>query len=194
MRIILASGSPRRKEILHNLAVDFEVITADTDETCSESDPGKHSELLAVRKGRAVSDLVNDKDALIISADTVVYIDGEILGKPTDEADAERILRELSGRTHTVATGLSLIKGDKAVSDFEETDVNFAKMPNEFIKQYISSGEPMDKAGAYGIQGRASLWIDGINGDYFNVVGFPVRLFCKLLLKLGIDPMSVCDI
>ena len=194
MRIILASGSPRRKEILHNLSVEFEVITADTDETCGESDPGRYSEQLAVRKGRAVSDLVNDKDALIISADTVVYIDGKILGKPTDEADAKRILSELSGRTHTVATGLSLIMGDKAVSDFEETDVKFAEMPKEFIRQYINSGEPMDKAGAYGIQGRASLWIVGINGDYFNVVGFPVRLFCKLLLKLGIDPLSICGI
>ena len=194
MKIILASGSPRRKEILKSLSVDFEVITANTDEDCRETDPGKYSEQLAVRKGRAVADLVGDNDALIISADTVVFIDGKILGKPKDEEDAFKMLKELSGRTHTVATGVSLIWGERSVSAYEETDVEFADMPDDFINTYIRSGEPMDKAGAYGIQGAACMWINGVKGDFYNVVGFPVRLFCKLLKEIGVDPLKICNI
>ena len=125
---------------------------------------------------------------MVISSDTVVWCDGKILGKQKSKEDAKEMLRLLSGRKHTVTSGLSLSLNGKTVTDSEDTDVYFAKLTESFIEKYVESGEPMDKAGSYAVQGMASMWIEKIDGCYFNVVGLPVRLLCKLLQKLGLDP------
>ena len=186
MHFILASKSPRRKEILENLGLDFEIITADCDETCNHKDPTEYVKELALRKGNAVRErlLQNGKlsdDTLIIASDTVVVSDGEILGKPKNPEDAERMLHMFSGKTHCVISGIALLCGEKSAARAEITHVRFDHIPEKEIRQYIVTGEPYDKAGAYAIQGFASLWITGIKGDYFNVVGFPVKCFADLL-------------
>lgn len=179
MRIVLASSSPRRRELLGNIGLEFEILTDDSDE---EFVPGELPEdtvmRLSAQKARSVADRI-DGDALVIGADTVVAIDGKILGKPKDEQDAERMLTALSGRRNTVFTGVTVINTSdwKAVSEFERTDVKFRDISADEIRRYIKSGEPMDKAGAYGIQNLGALLIDGIDGDYFNVVGLPL---CRL--------------
>ena len=184
MNYILASKSPRRREILENLGVTFEVVTAETDETSAERDPRRLVELLSERKGRAVMELLAAKgrdltDTVVISSDTVVAIDGEILGKPRDEADAKRMLSLLSGRRHEVISGVCLIGNGKIGVSHEVTEVEFDKLDAETIDGYIRATAPYDKAGAYAIQGLASAYIKGIHGCYFNVVGLPVhRLNC----------------
>lgn len=187
MKIILASKSPRRKEILENLGFKFDIITADTDESSDVTDPESLVQILAVRKGKAVADNHSENDTLIISCDTVVCCDGKILGKPRNEDDAKQMLRSLSGRSHTVLSGLALFYNGKTISGVDKTEVYFATMPESFIDSYVASGDPMDKAGSYAVQGKTSLYIDKIDGCYFNVVGLPVRLLAKLLNNLGID-------
>lgn len=191
MKIILASKSPRRKEILQNLGFNFSIVTADTDESSNETDPRALTRDLACRKGKDVVASLNDSDVLVISCDTVVWCDGKILGKPKSKEDAKEMLRLLSGRKHTVTSGLSLSLNGKTVTDSEDTDVYFAKLSESFIEKYVESGEPMDKAGSYAVQGVASMWIEKIDGCYFNVVGLPVRLLFKLLQKLGLDPETL---
>lgn len=191
MKIILASKSPRRKEILQTLGFEFEVVTADTDESSTETDPRALTRDLAERKGREVAKAITQKDVLVISCDTVVWCDGRILGKPKDEADATAMLKLLSGRKHTVTSGLSLSFNGKTVTDSEDTDVYFAELSNDFIDKYVASGDPMDKAGGYAVQGVASMWIDKLDGCYFNVVGLPVRLLCRLLEQSGLDAQSL---
>ena len=185
MKFILASKSPRRREILQNLGVSFEVITAETDESSSLTDPCALVEELSLRKGLAVRELLIEQgrdlaDTVIISSDTVVASDGEILGKPRDRADAERMLRLLSGRAHEVISGISLIGNGKTGVSHEVTHVRFAPLSDENIAFYLNTQEPYDKAGAYAIQGLASMWIEGIQGCYFNVVGLPVHKMCAL--------------
>ncbi len=187
MKIILASKSPRRKEILENLGFQFEIITADTDESSDVTDPESLVQILAVRKGKAVQESHNEKDTLIISCDTVVACDGKILGKPHSPEEAKAMLRSLSGRGHTVLSGLALFYNGKTISGVDKTEVYFAEMPESFIESYVASGDPMDKAGSYAIQGKTSLYIDKIDGCYFNVVGLPVRLLVKLIDRLGLD-------
>ena len=177
---ILASGSPRRREILTNLGVRFEVVTPNVDETSNERDPERLSELLARRKGEAALQLFAGKEAelrdkLLIASDTTVAVDGMILGKPKDAADACRMLRLLSGRTHRVVSGIFLACNGKTAVSHEVTQVDFAPMTKSEIAWYVASGEPFGKAGGYAIQGLASLWIREIRGDYFNVVGLPVH-------------------
>ena len=179
MRIVLASKSPRRREILSMLGIDFDVITADTDENSAIKDPATLVEELALRKGRAVRELLLqkgewDENTLIIASDTVVATGEEILGKPEDEEDAARMLRLLSDSTHHVISGIALLTGEREITDHDKTAVHFAKMTEEEILWYAKSGEPLDKAGAYAVQGLASLFIKGLSGDYFNVVGLPV--------------------
>lgn len=180
-KVILASASPRRRELLKQAGFSFEVIESKADEHVSEKEPEVLVRELAKRKALAVAELING-EALVIGADTVVAIDGEILGKPKDEADAFRMLKEIQGRTHQVYTGVALIKKqetDVEVNDFaERTDVTMYPMSDEEIYAYIATGEPGDKAGSYGIQGRAAIFIKGIQGDYNNVVGLPIgRLY-----------------
>ena len=189
MKFILASKSPRRKEILEMLGLDFEIVTADTDESSTERDPHKLVELLSLRKGLAVRDRLlaegrDLSDTVIVSSDTVVAIDGEILGKPQDADDASRMLRMLSGRSHEVVSGVALIGEGRIGASHEVTEVEFDEWDDETIEKYISVARPYDKAGAYAIQGLASVWIKGIRGCYFNVVGLPVHRLDRLYREL----------
>ena len=186
MRIVLASKSPRRREILSMLGVTFEVISAEADESSPITDPSLLVRELALRKGRATRDLLAAEgkwgsDTLVIASDTVVAVNGEILGKPRDEADARRMLSMLRGRTHTVASGLALRMGSRTVTAHELTGVAFAPMSDEEITAYLATGESFGKAGAYAVQGYASRYITGLQGDYFNVVGLPVRRLYETL-------------
>ena len=179
MKIYLASSSPRRREILQNLGVDFEILAQNADENVNESDPCRLTELLARRKAEAAASVKND--GLIIGCDTVVFAGGEILGKPRNEDDARRMLCALSGKTHEVISGICLILAGKTVTAHEITKVKFSEMSADEIELCIKKGEPLDKAGAYAVQGMASLYIEGIDGDYFNVVGLPVRRLYEML-------------
>lgn len=185
MKFILASKSPRRREILQNLGVPFEVVTADTDESSNAPSPQALVEELSLRKGVAVQSLLLSQkkdlsDTVIIASDTVVAINHSILGKPHDYNDAARMLRLLSGKEHDVISGVALIGNGKQAVSHELTRVKFAPLSDRQIDFYLKSGEPFDKAGAYAIQGLASLWIEGINGCYFNVVGLPVHKLASL--------------
>ena len=187
MRVILASKSPRRREILSMLGVKFDVLSADADEHSDITDPAQLVRELSLRKGRAVRELLKaegawDMETLMIASDTVVAANGEILGKPQDNADAARMLRLLSGSAHHVVSGVALLTGDREITDAEKTAVRFTTMSEKDIKWYVKSGEPADKAGAYAVQGLASLFIEGLDGDYFNVVGLPVHRL-ELLLQ-----------
>ena len=180
MKYILASKSPRRKEILEALGLSFEVVTADTDESSEERDVCAFVEELSRRKGLAVREALfkegrSMEDTVIIASDTVVAMDGEILGKPRDEADACRMLRMYSGKKHQVVSGICLIGKDKIGVSHEVTEVEFEELDEETVLRYVRTAEPYDKAGAYAIQGLASAYIKGIVGDYFNVVGLPVH-------------------
>lgn len=182
MRIILASKSPRRKEILENLGLKFDIIVADADERSDERDPKQRVAALAAIKGRAVLDALEDKnDTLVIASDTLVYAEGEFLGKPRDREDARRMIGLLSGRSHSVVSGIYLFYNGKEVLSADETLVTFDRMTDGEIESYVSSDEPYDKAGGYAVQGLASLYISGLEGDYFNVVGLPVNLLYKIL-------------
>lgn len=185
--LILASQSPRRREILENLGLCFRVIIADADESCSETDPRRYVEEVALRKGRAVLERLAAQgmtdDTIILAADTVVAAEGEILGKPRDRADAEHMLRLLSGKTHQVISGIALLTSQKTVTASEVTGVRFAPLSESDVDFYLSSDEPYDKAGGYAVQGLASLFIEGLDGDYFNVVGLPVKRLHDLLLS-----------
>ena len=172
MKLILASQSPRRKEILENLGLEFEIITADTDESSAIRDPYELVEELSRRKGMAVRDLLRQRgrdlsETVVISSDTVVSIDGQILGKPHDREDARRMLRMLSGRAHEVVSGICLIANEAIGVSHEVTHVVFDEMDDATIDSYIEKAQPYDKAGAYAIQGLASAYISGIRGDYF---------------------------
>lgn len=187
MKFVLASKSPRRREILSGLGLKFEILTADTDETCALTDPCAYVEELSLRKGTAIIDKVDD-DTIIIASDTIVVCNGEILGKPQDRADAERMLNLLSNSTHYVISGIALISKDKTATAHEVTGVIFDTLTEADKEMYLNSDEPYDKAGAYAIQGLASMWIKGIDGDYFNVVGLPVKKLHDTLIKeFGID-------
>ena len=180
MRVILASKSPRRREILSMLGVKFEILSAHADEHSDITDPALLVRELSLRKGRAVRALLEaegawDEDTLIIASDTVVAAGNEILGKPRNDADAARMLRLLSGTEHRVVSGVALLSGAREIAAAEETAVCFAEMTDAQIEWYVKSGEPADKAGAYAVQGLASLYITGLRGDYFNVVGLPVH-------------------
>ena len=170
---------------MENLGVRFEVVTAETDETCNETDPRALVEALSLRKGRAVWQMLEQEgrelsETVVIASDTVVAADGKILGKPRDKADAERMLRMLSGRAHEVVSGVAVIGKETAGSAHEVTQVIFDTLDDESLAAYLATDEPYDKAGAYAIQGLASAFVKGIHGCYFNVVGLPVHRLCLL--------------
>lgn len=184
-KLILASKSPRRREILENLGVSFEIVTADTDEHADITDPCALVEELSVRKGLAVRELLRAEgrdlsDVVILASDTVVATDSEILGKPADADDARRMLGLLSGRAHRVVSGVCLVDGDRVSASHEVTEVEFDTLDPDTVERYIQAEQPYDKAGAYAIQGRASTYIKGIRGCYFNVVGLPVHRLALL--------------
>lgn len=176
--LILASASPRRKELLSLAGFTFDVITADVDEVFDASlTPSQLVMSLAFQKASAVA--AGHRQSTVIGADTVVVLDGKVLGKPHGDGEAKEMLRSLSGRTHEVYTGVCLINGDKMHSFFECTKVSFWPLEDELIDSYVASGDCNDKAGSYGIQGNGCVLVKGIEGDYFNVVGFPVSRFCR---------------
>ena len=191
--IVLASGSPRRKELLAKTGLKFSVVVSGGEEKAETSDPAETVEKLSLDKASAVADLLQaeKEPQLIIGADTVVACDGEILGKPSDREDAFRMLWKLQGQTHQVYTGVTLLLKKKhtwqAHTFSEKTDVQFYPVSREELLAYIETGEPMDKAGSYGIQGGFGIYVKGICGDYNNVVGLPVGRLVYDLKKLGID-------
>lgn len=176
--IILASKSPRRKELLSFITTDFTVKSADVDETLPQGiSPDKAVEYLSKIKAEPFK---NEND-IVIGADTVVALDGKILGKPRDDADAFATLKMLSGREHSVFTGVSVIKGEKIETFSVQTKVKMFEFTDEEIEEYIATDEPFDKAGSYGIQGKGSLLVEKIDGDYFNVVGLPISRLNRVL-------------
>lgn len=194
-KIILASSSPRRRELMAQAGFAFDVLVSEADETIETETPGEMVEVLSERKAAAVAEEIKkqgfaEESVLLVGADTMVAIDGKKLGKPKDEKGAEEMLEELSGRTHQVYTGVTLIRLKKAENGSilqesrtfsEVTDVSFYPLTKEEIRSYIATGEPMDKAGAYGIQGKAAVFVKEIKGDYNNVVGLPIaRLYQEL--------------
>ncbi|MBP1910742.1 Maf-like protein [Thermococcus stetteri] len=186
--LVLASASPRRREILSRFIREFQIIPSRADESCSLTDPAEHALELARRKAREVYERLNGA-ATVIGADTVVSIDGKILGKPGSEEEAYQMLKALSGRVHLVTTGYCIIHRGEEHCAAVATEVKFRELDDDLIWAYIKTGEPMDKAGAYGIQGRGGLFVEWIRGDYYNVVGFPIEIIWKLR-ELGFDVLS----
>ena len=202
-QIILASQSPRRKELLEQIGLEFEICPAKGEEIITKSIPEEVVMELSKQKAEEIAamvssyaqehkDITTPSDILVIGADTVVAYDGKILGKPVDEADAKRMLTMLSGNTHSVFTGVTLVLIDKSgrageLVFYEKTDVKMHKMTEQEIDRYIATGEPMDKAGSYGIQGKCAIYIQKIDGDYNNVVGLPITRIYQELKKIGID-------
>ena len=185
--LVLASSSPRRAEILRSVGWEFETKPVEIDETLSAGEAAvAYVERLAREKAEAAMRLV--PDGLVLGADTTVVVDKDVMGKPCDEADARQMLGRLSGRWHTVLTGVALITGGESyrcVVAHEATRVRFASISDDEISWYLSTGEPMGKAGAYAIQGRAALFIEKIEGDYWNVVGLPMRLVYNMTCEIS---------
>ena len=191
MDIILASTSPRRKELLSQIGLkDYRVMSPEVEEVMDPMlPPSELVEGLSRQKAMAVRARVGENE-VVIAADTVVSLEGEVLGKPTDEMDAFKMLSALSGNRHQVYTGLTVICGDRVVTGHESTTVTFRELDPREIMDYIATGEPMDKAGAYGIQGVGALLISGIDGDYFNVMGLPVYRLGRILAGFGVDVLA----
>ena len=188
--LILASASPRRQELLRGLGLHFEIRTADIDESM---DPARGAAAEVARisreKALAVQKQAGD-DVVIIAADTIVCVDDRILGKPHTKEEAAQMLRLLSGRTHQVRTGVTVLRGTRAVTEVETAEVRFRALSDREIEAYIATGEPMDKAGSYGIQGRAAIFVEGICGDYFNVMGLPLCRLSQILEQFGISVLG----
>ena len=192
MDIILASKSPRRRALLEQMGVrDFRIVTPDIDEHMDRDlPPAELVRQISLEKAQTVAAQA-DPNTVVIAADTVVALDGVVLGKPADKEAAFRILSLLSGNRHQVYTGLTVLRGEQVFSQWEETAVTFRALTAEEIEAYIATGEPMDKAGAYGIQGYGALFIQGISGDYYNVMGLPVCRLGQILGQLGMDCMAL---
>lgn len=188
MRIILASGSPRRRELLEMLKVEnLEIIPAKGEELPHpELSPAELVKELSRCKAAEIAP-VHEPDTVTIGADTIVVLDGKVMGKPADETEAAEMLRSLSGRSHTVYTGVTAIRGNSVLSRAEETLVRFRALSDREIESYIRTGESMDKAGAYGAQGLASLFVEGLEGDFFNVMGLPLCTLGIMLKELGVN-------
>lgn len=187
MSVILASGSPRRKELLEMLGVeDLKIMPAKGEETAPEGlAPGELVMALAAQKGREVRELCAPED-VIIAADTIVWHDGGVYGKPRDEEHAKQMLRALSGRAHQIYTGVCLIRGGEEILRYNMSEVHFRDMSEDEIEAYVRTGEPMDKAGAYGAQGKGAIFVQRIVGDFFNVMGLPLCTLGEMLNMLGV--------
>ncbi len=183
LKVVLASASPRRKELLSLIFNEYDIRPADCDEALPEGIKAQEAvEYLSLIKNKATVEICDEK-SLVISADTVVAVDGEILGKPQDKEDARRMIALLSGREHQVFTGVTLSLNGNFKTFSEKTDVVFYKLTDKEIEDYISTDEPYDKAGAYGIQGKAGLLVKAVNGDYYNVVGLPVARLKREIME-----------
>jgi septum formation protein len=190
--IILASQSPRRRQLLEQIGLrDFQILVPHADESYDPTlSPQDIVCSICRKKALAAQALTEDKNALLIAADTMVFLDGLRLGKPHSEDEARQMLQSLSGRTHQVCTGLTVCQGDHIETEPETTLVTFRPMTDREIDAYIATGDPMDKAGAYGVQGKAALFVSGIQGDYFNVMGLPLHHLGLLLGRFGLDLFS----
>lgn len=184
--IILASGSPRRKELLGNLGIPFDTMPSNVEEVVElvDGDFADYVQKLAVKKGAAVSEL--RPDAFVIAADTIVVFDGEVYPKPSSKEQAESFLRRFAGKTHSVFTGVSILGNGISNVFSVETKVTFKELDEQLIRAYVDSGDPMDKAGGYGIQTSGALLVDKIDGDYLNVVGLPLSRLLEILREEGI--------
>ena len=190
MKIVLASQSPRRRQLLGQMGLEFTTQSPEIDESAFHGrDARDLVETLSREKARWVA-RQQTPDTLVIGADTVVVLDGAILGKPRDGAEAEAMLAALSGRDHQVFTGVTLCQGDRILTQAEETQVTFRPLTGQEIRQYVSTGEPMDKAGAYGIQGLGALLVQRLEGDYFNVMGLPLCRLGRMLRAFGVELLS----
>ncbi len=184
-RVVLASGSPRRHDLLNLVGISHEVRPANIDETMRNREtPHRHAERLAREKASAVA--TRDPSLVTIGADTIVVVNRKVLGKPTDADHATAMLKQLSGRQHTVITAVAVSRGKKLRSAVEEVRVKFRKLHDDEIKAYIATGEPMDKAGAYGIQGYGATIVECVDGDYFAVMGMPLARLVGLLRDVGV--------
>lgn len=182
-RVLLASSSPRRRDLLTLIGIDHEVRPSNIDETYPPGElPRQHAERLAREKATAI----DDHDAVTIGSDTIVVVDGDVLGKPRDREHAAEMLRRLSGRSHVVMTGVAVRWRGKLASGLEEVGVTFRSLSDDEIERYIDTGEPMDKAGAYGIQGFGATIVDRVDGDYFAVMGLPLNRLVRLLGEIGL--------
>lgn len=185
--IILASQSPRRRELLERMGIrDFSIVVPDAEETLGEGlSPQETVESISRQKSEAAASLVGAED-IVITADTMVFLGGEKLGKPKDEADAFRMLRSLAGNRHEVCTGVTVRQGEKTETFSVTTGVYFRETTDDELRSYIASGEPMDKAGSYGVQGLGCLLVERIDGDYYNVMGLPVERLGRVLTRFGV--------
>ena len=188
-RIVLASGSPRRQELLQRIGItDFTVRVPEADESY---DPSMTPQEIVCHISRQKSmALSSAEDEIVITADTMVFLDDKRLGKPKDEADALQMLTALQGRHHTVCTGVTVRQGERIVTRAASTDVYFRPAEERELRAYIRGGEPMDKAGSYGVQGQGALLVERIDGDFFNVMGLPVLLLSQMLRQFGLDLFS----
>jgi septum formation protein len=188
-RVVLASSSPRRRELLTLIGVAHTVSSADLDETLLPGEqPEPHAERLARAKAATVAErLEGDADLIVIGADTIVVVDGDVLGKPRDVGTAAGMLRRLAGRSHTVHTAVAVARGARVVSGVESVDVTFRGLSDAEIARYIATGEPMDKAGAYGIQGYGATIVERIVGDYFAVMGLALGQLVRLMAAVGVE-------
>jgi septum formation protein len=184
--VILASASPRRRELLRLVGIDHEVRPADIDESYLPGErPAAHAERLARGKAETIAATIGD-DAVTIGSDTIVVVDGDVLGKPRDRDEATHMLRRLSGRSHVVMTGVAVSWRGKTLSGVEEVGVTFRSLSDDEIARYIDTGEPMDKAGAYGIQGFGATIVERVDGDYFAVMGLALNRLARLLRDAGL--------
>lgn len=192
--MILASKSPRRKEILEDTGFKIQIISAQVEETSSKDSITDKIMDIARKKTMAVAKMYPDE--FVVGADTIVEVDGKIIGKPKNEADAFNTLKILSGREHNVITAYSLINLSKKIdiTDYDITKVSFRELSDNMIKWYISTNEPMDKAGSYGIQGKGAVFVNGINGDFFSVMGLPIGKFVEKISQLGIELKEIENI
>ncbi|PYO50851.1 MAG: septum formation protein Maf [Gemmatimonadetes bacterium] len=185
VRVVLASASPRRRQLLNLIGIAHDVRPANIDEAMRQREtPRRHAERLAREKATAIA--ARDPDLITIGADTVVVINRRVLGKPRDEAEAIQMLTQLNGRQHTVITAIAVARGRKLRSSIEEVQVKFRRLRDDEIEAYVATGEPMDKAGAYGIQGYGATIVERIEGDYFAVMGLPLARLTALMRDLGV--------
>lgn len=187
-KIVLASGSPRRQELLRRIGItDFDIRVPETEESYPAGlTPRETVEYISREKADAARALCTE-DEIVITADTMVFLDDQRLGKPMDEADALRMLTALQGRHHTVCTGVTVRRSDRSITESESTEVYFRPAAEAELRGYIATGEPMDKAGAYGVQGKGALLVERLNGDFFNVMGLPVLRLSRMLRQFGIS-------
>ena len=190
LQFILASQSPRRQQLLRQIGIaDFEIIVPDADETYDPAlSPEQIVSSISRKKAEAVRPLAKDALVIVIAADTMVFLDGLRLGKPKTQEEAREMLTALSGRTHHVCTGVTVCRGPQVFTESETTSVTFRPLTGWEIARYVLTGEPMDKAGSYGVQGLGALFVEHIDGDYFNVMGLPLCRLGRMLERFGVDP------